>query len=149
MQTKTPTDVDRKAAVALADAVGIEEAAGRTGWSKNAITRWSSSDKYRSHTRAEVDFTAENWAEQLTRTLQAVALIAAERELVLSPLADISLANKVRTTAVHDVQLLTGKATERTDSVEVTASEAQSLADELAARRAKSQKSPAAEGVAV
>lgn len=132
-----PSDNDRRAAVALFDAIGIEEAASRTGWSKQAVAKWAASDKYRTPAPdAGIDFTAENWQEHLADVLRQVAVSAASRELQLSAMADGNLANRIRTTAVHDVQLLTGKATERTEAVEVKQSDAVKLADELAKRRA-------------
>lgn len=131
-----PSDDDRRAAVALFDAVGINEASARTGWSKQAIAKWASKDTWRVKPDLPVDFTAGDWQEQLTNTLRQVAVLAASRELHLTPYADAGLANRIRTTAVHDVQLLSGKATERTEAVEVKSTDAMKLADELAKRRA-------------
>lgn len=130
-----PTVDDKRAAVALFDALGPKEASARSGWSQKAITGWAAKDVFRTHTHAMPDFTKEDWTEHLVGILKGVAVLAAQRELACAPLAEASIANRIRTTAVHDVQLLTGKATERTEAIEVTASEALSLADELAARR--------------
>ena len=133
----TPTDTDRKAAVALVDALGLDEAADRLPWSKKTIQAWARSEAYRTHAPAREEFNEADWEEQLIKTLKSVAMIAADRELALAPQAEISLANKVRTTAVSDVRLLTGKATSRTEATDSTEQEILRLADELSARRAR------------
>ena len=133
---KRPTVDDKRAAVALFDALGVKEAHARTGWSIKAITGWAAKDVFRTHTHAMPDWTAENWEEHLVTMLKGVAVLAATREMAVAPHAEAAIANRIRTSAVHDVQLLTGKATERTEAVEVTAHDAMALADELAARRA-------------
>lgn len=137
MVAKTPTDQDRVDAVALCDEFGPDEASARTGWSAKSILAWSRKEVYRTHAPARVDFSEEDWEEQLVRTLKAVALISAERELSLAPQAEMALANKARTTAVHDIRLLEGKVTERTEAIDATEAEARKLAEDIAIRRAQ------------
>lgn len=137
MVAATPTDNDRVAAVAIFDALGPDEAQRITGWSAKTITAWARKEVYRTHAPATPDFTEEDWATQLAKTLKAVSLVAATRELSLAPQAEGVLANKIRTTAVHDIQLLEGKATERTESVDATEQEALALMDAIQSRKAK------------
>jgi hypothetical protein len=63
--------------------------------------------------------------------LRSIAVIAATRELELAPRSEIGFVNKIRTTAIHDLQLLEGKATERHESTAMTEKEAAELAERL------------------
>jgi hypothetical protein len=71
----------------------------------------------------------------LAETMLAIAEQAAAKELELIDSADLRSVVGARTRAIHDLQLLTGAATSRTE--QAAPEKAHGLVDELAARKAR------------
>jgi hypothetical protein len=135
MANPSPTPEQKDEIIEYALEHSIEEANQKYGYSAKSIARWVQVSQMHSLTHARGDYDPEQWKQQMEELLKSIAIIAATRELELAPRSEIGFVNKVRTTAIHDLQLIQGKATERTESTAMTESEAVELATRLAKMR--------------
>lgn len=131
MAQPAPSEELKAEIVEYAEANSIEEASAHYGYSAKTIAKWVMNSDIHSLTHARITYTPEEWQEQMKDMLRSIAVIAATRELELAPRSEIGFVNKIRTTAIHDLQLLEGKATERHESTALTEKEAAELAERL------------------
>lgn len=134
MALPAPDDDLKAEIVEYAEANSIEKASAHYGYSAKTIAKWQMNSQIHSLTHARITYTPEEWQEQMKDLLRSIAVIAATRELELAPRSEIGFVNKIRTTAIHDLQLLEGKATERHESTAMTEKEAAELARKLSER---------------
>lgn len=131
MSRRTFTEAEKAEALALYAEVGKAEAARRTGISAGTIGAWASragvATVAADVTRAATDvsaarrtYVAEEFRTQMVEALARVAVFAAAKELERLAGGKASLHEIVgaRTRAIHDLQLLTGAATGRTELTE-------------------------------
>lgn len=135
-------------ALDLYAAHGPAEAERRTGIPKGTIASWASraglatvaADVTRAATEvsaARRHYVAEEFRTQMIETLADIATKAAAKELAILANEHPSLDKVVgaRTRAIHDLQLLTGAATGRTETIERTPEVEAELAKVLQMRR--------------
>jgi hypothetical protein len=134
MAQPAPSEELKAEIVEYAEANSIEKASALYGYSVKTIAKWQMNNQIHSLTHARITYTPEEWQEQMKDLLRSIAVIAATRELELAPRSEIGFVNKIRTTAIHDLQLLEGKATERHESTAMTEKEAAELARKLSER---------------
>lgn len=132
----------RTRAVALAVEHGPAEAARSVGVNAGTIRSWCSragvataSAEIMREARDQIILTHEARRAALAEKLLAIAEEAVEVELGMLSNSKLRDVVGARTRAIHDHQLLSGQATTRTEVA--SKAEALSIADEVAARRAK------------
>lgn len=131
MAQPAPSDELRAEIVEYAEANSIEEASAFYGYSAKTIAKWQMNRQITNVTHARITYSESEWQDHMKELLRSIAVIAATRELELAPKSEIGFVNKIRTTAIHDLQLLEGKATERHESTALTEKEAAELAERL------------------
>lgn len=131
MAQPAPTEELKAEIVEYAEANSIEKASALYGYSAKTIAKWVMNSDIHSLTHARITYSPDEWQEHMKELLRSIAVIAATRELELAPKSEIGFVNKIRTTAIHDLQLLEGKATERHESTAMTEKEAAELAERL------------------
>lgn len=127
------TDAQKAEALDLYESLGAAEAQRRTGINAGTIRSWASragvATAAAETTRAATEVStaqrihrAEEFRTQMVATLAEVARTAAAKELALLQSGKATLHEVVgaRTRAIHDLQLLTGAATGRTEHLERT-----------------------------
>lgn len=131
MAQPAPSEELKAEIVEYADANSIEEASAHYGYSAKTIAKWQMNRQITNVTHARIAYSESEWQDHMKELLRSIAVIAATRELELAPKSEIGFVNKIRTTAIHDLQLLEGKATERHESTALTEKEAAELAERL------------------
>lgn len=149
MSRRTFTEAEKAEALALYAEVGKAEAARRTGISAGTIGAWASRTGVATDAAANIraatevaaakrTYDAQEFRTQMVGRLAEVAQLAAAKELERLADGKASLHEIVgaRTRAIHDLQLLTGAATGRTESVDRTPEVDAELAKVIELRRA-------------
>lgn len=141
------TDATKARAVQLFRDHGAAEAARRlhadgTTVNPGTIRAWASRTGVATARREELEahvatasLTAEARKANLAQQMLTIAEAAAAKELELLDTADLRSVVGARTRAIHDLQLLTGAATSRTETT--APDQLHSKIDELAQRRAR------------
>lgn len=148
MARRVYTDDEKAEALELYAQHGAAETARRTGISLGTVKSWASragvatdaADVTRAATEvasARRSYVAEEFRTQMVETLAQIAETAAQKELQVLASESPSLDKIVgaRTRAIHDLQLLTGAATGRTETIERTPEVEAELAKVLQLRR--------------
>lgn len=112
MANAKPTAQLKAEILSRARELGPDIVAKETGYSAKTITKWLANAELDNLTRIRVDMSPDEFIDNMCALLRAIALDAAMRELELASKSEVGFVNKVRTTAIHDLNLLEGKATE-------------------------------------
>lgn len=151
MERRTWTPSERAEALAVYAEVGLAGAHQATGVPKATLHRWAKAAgldtvgatersierntvaaRAAAATRAYV---SEEFRTEMVAKLAEIARQAAERELAVLDDSDLRSVVGARTRAIHDLQLLTGAATGRTETVERDATIDAELARVIELRR--------------
>lgn len=153
MARRSWTAEERAAALDAYREHGLSAASSMTGVPKPTLHRWATAEGIdtdavtersteRNRAAAQVAasrraYVAEEFRTEMVAQLAALAREAVAHERALLASSDLRAVVGARTRAIHDLQLLTGAATGRTETLEADRQRALELIDELAARRAQ------------
>ena len=148
MSRRSYSDEQKAEALALYAEVGAAEAARRTGIKRGTLVSWASragvatdaAANLRAATEVAIErrrYVAAEFRSQMLDSLAEIATKAAAAELdrIAGSKASLHEIVGARTRAIHDLQLLSGDATSRTESVERTPEVDAELAKVIELRR--------------